>query len=293
MSIRQSLTKGLAAIVLASALSSSNANAEQYTIQKGDNLYQLAKNHGVSVQQIQNYNKNLDPKHLQIGQVINIPENPKVEEYKIQEGDTLYSLSRKHGLTTNDIVNYSEIDPEHLQIGQVIRFNHTKKDCSLSVKKDKSPNFKVGRSKNIEGIVIHSTEGSGNGAISWLKNSKSKASAHYVIKENGEIVQLVDDKDTAWHVGKNGNPGYIGIEFAGYADKNGFKFTEAQYKSAGVLSAYLMKQYNLRDSNIVSHAWVTDNLKGTTHKDPGKNFSWSTLFGFISEYKGMNIKKGE
>ena len=65
---------------------------------------------------------------------------------------------------------------------------------------DPSPNYNSRSGTTIDSIVIHTTEGGYSGAVSWLKNPSSGASAHYVIKENGtEIKQLVADSNRAWH----------------------------------------------------------------------------------------------
>ena len=95
----------------------------------------------------------------------------------------------------------------------------------------KSPNFDSGRSGHKpEAIIIHKTEGSFSSAIGWFQNEDARVSAHYVIDLDGDIAQMVDENDTAWHAGvivkpswkllKNGvNPNLytIGIELAGKA----------------------------------------------------------------------------
>ena len=83
------------------------------------------------------------------------------------------------------------------------------------------------RSSNVGGIVsprlivLHDTAGdlSGDGSISWLSDKKSKVSAHFVVKRNGEIVQLVETNIKTWHAGvsswrgkSNLNDWSIGIE---------------------------------------------------------------------------------
>jgi N-acetyl-anhydromuramyl-L-alanine amidase AmpD len=47
-------------------------------------------------------------------------------------------------------------------------------------------------------IVCHITEGSYAGAVSWLCNTASKASAHFVVSKNGEVTQLVPLNMAAW-----------------------------------------------------------------------------------------------
>ena len=81
-----------------------------------------------------------------------------------------------------------------------------------------SPNYSV-RNKKIEYIIIHFTEMTFDGALDRLTDAESQLSAHYLIKEDGEIFQLVADDNIAWHAGKSSwhgreslNQNSIGIE---------------------------------------------------------------------------------
>jgi len=69
-------------------------------------------------------------------------------------------------------------------------------------------------------------------AISWFGKESSQVSAHFVVGENGEVVQCVKTKDAAWHAGVVKNPTWtqikkkvnpnlytVGVELAGYAGK--------------------------------------------------------------------------
>jgi N-acetylmuramoyl-L-alanine amidase len=58
------------------------------------------------------------------------------------------------------------------------------------------------RTKKIDTIIIHQTEGDFPGCAEWLCDPKSKASAHYLVNKNGDIYQLVEDNKVAWHAGK-------------------------------------------------------------------------------------------
>ena len=40
------------------------------------------------------------------------------------------------------------------------------------------------------------------GHSSWFQNPTSKVSAHYVVEQDGSVVQMVSEDDTAWHNGK-------------------------------------------------------------------------------------------
>lgn len=96
-----------------------------------------------------------------------------------------------------------------------------------------SPNQEKGRrGLKPQAFVIHVTEGAEYGAIEWCMSPKSQVSYHYIVKKNGDIVELVNPENIAWHAGriiratwdgvKNGNnPNLytIGIAYAGFANE--------------------------------------------------------------------------
>ena len=92
----------------------------------------------------------------------------------------------------------------------------------LKITNNYSPNFsKVKRPKNqIKFIIIHYTGmRKESAALKRLCDQKSKVSAHYFIKRNGNILRLVPDLYEAWHAGKSNwkkfkslNKNSIGIE---------------------------------------------------------------------------------
>ncbi len=125
-----------------------------------------------------------------------------------------------------------------------------------------SPNFNKQENRSINGIVLHTTEGSGLGAEEWLTKPESKASAHYLIMENGDIVQLVDDSNIAWHC-RNYNPNTIGIEFAGYHNK---PLNQTQIDRGKSLVSYLCDKYRLSKKDVHAHS----ELDSARRKDPGK-----------------------
>jgi N-acetylmuramoyl-L-alanine amidase len=72
-------------------------------------------------------------------------------------------------------------------------------------------------------IVLHYTAASYNSALSWFKTNWKQASAHFLIKRDGEIHQLLSLKTRASHAGRsklsgkeNVNNFSIGIEFENF-----------------------------------------------------------------------------
>lgn len=76
----------------------------------------------------------------------------------------------------------------------------------LNIEYKHSPNQTKGRIHKPQLIVCHITDGAYEGAVNWLCNTESKASAHYVVARDGRISQLVDIGNTAWANGTSKNP---------------------------------------------------------------------------------------
>ncbi len=143
------------------------------------------------------------------------------------------------------------------------------------VRKVPSPNFDA-RRPNL--VVLHHT-GSDlvDRALATLTSPERKVSAHYLIGRDGEIIQLVDDRDRAWHAGfswwggnTDVNSASIGIELDNDGDE---PFADAQIDALLGLLADLKQRYNIPRPNFVSHADVAPGRK----VDPSAWFPWKRL----------------
>ncbi|GII00825.1 golvesin C-terminal-like domain-containing protein [Planobispora takensis] len=136
-------------------------------------------------------------------------------------------------------------------------------------------------SRKIDRVIIHVTQGSYAGAISWFQNPSAKVSAHYVIKSsNGAVTQMVRHKDVAWHAGnRDYNHRSIGIEHEGYVS-NAAWFTDAMYRSSAALTRHLCDKYGIpKDrAHIIGHYQVP----GATHTDPGPKWNWTTFMKYVT-----------
>ena len=147
-----------------------------------------------------------------------------------------------------------------------------------------SPNFDpVKRSKkSIKFLIIHYTGmKSEKKAIKKLTDSNSKVSCHYFIKNNGSILQLVNDKYISWHAGKSNwknfkslNKNSIGIEINNPGHEINYReFRPLQIKSLMKLLIKLKKKYKIKTQNILGHSDIAIDRK----KDPGEKFPWKIL----------------
>jgi len=92
-------------------------------------------------------------------------------------------------------------------------------------------------SGDITKVVIHTMEGTYAGSISWFQNCSASVSAHYNIRSSdGEITQMVQEEDVAWHAGHwDTNLHSIGIEHEGYVSQPDTWYTDAMYRSSAAL----------------------------------------------------------
>ena len=147
-----------------------------------------------------------------------------------------------------------------------------------------SPNFnpKKRKTNQIKFLIFHYTGmRTEKTAIERLTDIKSRVSAHYLIKQNGEIITLVPDLYTAWHAGKSVWKNYsslnkdsIGIEIVNPGhDINYKKFSIIQLAALVKLSKFLIKKYRINSKNILGHSDIAPERK----KDPGEKFPWKLL----------------
>lgn len=126
-------------------------------------------------------------------------------------------------------------------------------------------------------VIHHTAQDSLQQTLRTFTLSKTQVSAHYVISDDGTVVQMLNDHLRAWHGGnaswgKNTdiNSASIGIEL----DNNGFEpFSEVQINSLVALLTRLKKDYNIPTANIIAHSDIAPSRKS----DPSTLFPWKNL----------------
>ncbi|HMS56840.1 MAG TPA: N-acetylmuramoyl-L-alanine amidase [Fimbriimonadaceae bacterium] len=146
-----------------------------------------------------------------------------------------------------------------------------------------SSNFTVSSrptSTPIQYVVIHIMEGYYNGSISWFKNPSSDVSAHYLLRSSdGDITQMVREKDIAWHAGNwTYNTRSIGIEHEGFGNNPAW-LTPIMYQSSAALTRTLTNRYGIpRDrTRILGHREVP----GASTGCPGNHWNWDTYMTIV------------
>ncbi len=118
-------------------------------------------------------------------------------------------------------------------------------------------------------------------AIERLCDPEAKVSSHYVVDEDGNILQLVPEARRAWHAGVSSwegvtdiNSRSIGVEIGNPGHSYGYPdFPEPQLAAAIALCRDLMERHRFRADRVLAHSDVAPLRKW----DPGEKFPWERL----------------
>lgn len=154
-------------------------------------------------------------------------------------------------------------------------------DSPLVVALKPSPNT-TARTLPIDMIVLHYTGmDSAQAAIDLLADPASKVSSHYVVLEDGSVVQMVPEALRAHHAGvsvwereTDTNSRSIGIEIVNGGHSAGLPdFPAVQIDGVIALCRDLATRHGIRADRVLAHSDVAPARK----EDPGEKFPWDTL----------------
>jgi thiamine-phosphate pyrophosphorylase len=137
------------------------------------------------------------------------------------------------------------------------------------------------RLRPISSLVLHYTGmQTGEAALALLCSPRSQVSAHYVVEEDGRVIQLVPESRRAWHAGisvwageTDMNSASIGIEIVhpGYLDPR--PYTAAQIEATAALARDICQRHAIPPERVLAHSDIAPGRK----QDPGEFFPWDEL----------------
>ncbi|MDA8870778.1 N-acetylmuramoyl-L-alanine amidase [Rhizobiaceae bacterium] len=160
-----------------------------------------------------------------------------------------------------------------------------KADCNSVATVRPAPSCNERRAP-IDMLLLHYTGMSG-GAVAedWLCNAESGVSCHYIVHEDGRVVQMVPEALRAWHAGAGSwegredvNSRSVGIEIVndGHADDAELPpFPEAQMQAVASLSRGIIERHGIAPLRVLGHSDTAPGRK----IDPGEAFDWEWLAG--------------
>lgn len=113
---------------------------ETYTVKKGDTLYSISQQYGVTVEELKLTN-NLTNNNLYIGQELKVPTkeiNEDYEIYTVVKGDSLWLISQKYNVPVDDLIEINNLETVNLQIGDKLKIPKNSTETTYNVKKGDS-----------------------------------------------------------------------------------------------------------------------------------------------------------
>ena len=142
-----------------------------------------------------------------------------------------------------------------------------------------SPSFGPRRDRGRHDVVVlHDTAmGDAGAALERLCDPGIEVSAHYLIARTGEVYQLVDEEQRAWHAGAGAwgavadvNSRSIGIEL----DNTGAQpFSAPLMAALEALLPDILRRWSIPPERVIAHSDLAPSRKC----DPGPRFDWRRL----------------
>ncbi|GJE09238.1 MULTISPECIES: N-acetylmuramoyl-L-alanine amidase [Methylobacterium] len=155
-------------------------------------------------------------------------------------------------------------------------------DSPLARRVAPSPNHGARRAGPVDMMILHYTGmESGASALARLRDPLSEVSAHYLVFEDGGIVQMVPEARRAWHAGAGAwkgeadvNSRSIGIEIVHPGHAGGLPpYPEAQVAAVTALARDILGRWPIPPARVLAHSDVAPERK----EDPGETFPWARL----------------
>lgn len=130
-------------------------NYQYYTVQKGDTLYSIASRYSTTVDELRIIN-DLTSNTLYIGQQLLVPTNEDMNQqpnqyitYTVVRGDSLWSISKRYGVTVDDIIKLNNLNTIDLKIGDTLLIPNTQLNTKTYTVKRGDSLWSIAKSNNI------------------------------------------------------------------------------------------------------------------------------------------------
>lgn len=145
-----------------------------------------------------------------------------------------------------------------------------------------SPNREPRSDHIVDILVLHYTGMIDvSSAKARLCDPAAKVSSHYLVQEDGDVIQLVHEAERAWHAGvsswngeTNINSRSIGIEIVNGGHDFGLpEFPDRQINAVIKLCSNIQSRWRIPQSRVLAHSDIAPSRKS----DPGEKFPWHAL----------------
>ncbi len=200
-----------------------------YVVRSGDSLFAIAKNHHTTTIKIRNYNGLAPEELIRVGQSLRIPTNKYISsadlkkqikkkttktkiskrnskskspvEYKVQSGDTLFSIARKHHTTTTEILEKNGLDRDSIiKVGLVLNvprytyFPDTDSTPSKKSQSSKVTNKKIAKKSTKKTVSKKTISSKSKSDKKQIKSTTVKRGKQKYTIEKGDTLYSIAQK---------------------------------------------------------------------------------------------------
>lgn len=197
--------------LLADATSGYAQERQTHVVAQGETLFSISRQYNVSVEQLREWNR-LSGNQINIGQRLIVSQgagsphpqenrpapqttSPPVEPetrrqtefvyHRVSSGETLFSLSRRYGVTVNDIRAWNNLDSNLLEIGQILEIRQSTRnvdDRVTQTQPDTTPEI--------------TEEVKTDAAPAEAVRSGAVTSAYYVVRSGDTLNRIASNNNT-------------------------------------------------------------------------------------------------
>lgn len=163
--MKKQIITATTAVVLGSTLFAGAASAQSIKVKKGDTLWDLSRKYDTTISKIKSEN-HLRSDFIYVGQTLSIngkstsskssSSSSSSSTYKVKSGDSLWKISKKYGMTVNELKKLNGLKSDLLRVGQVLKLkgsSSSSNSSSSSVSTSSTSTYKVKRGDSLSKIA--------------------------------------------------------------------------------------------------------------------------------------------
>jgi len=208
--IRTTLLSLILAFNLAIPLSvDAQSDRQSHIVRQGETLFSISRQYNITVNQLREWN-NLSGNQINIGQRLLVSpsgqapatqtptpapqqspsttDNSNSIKHQVRAGETLFSLSRRYGVTVNNIRSWNNLNSNLLEVGQILTIYSNGRNVSVETRTEAAtsqpqPAANTPSQTSIESVDAQSQ--TQNGII-----VQEYGSAYHVVKNGDTLIQI-------------------------------------------------------------------------------------------------------
>ncbi len=169
----------IASLLPASLLAQDNART--HTVKQGDTLFSIAREYNVTVTELREWNNLEDDSTISTGRslIISRPGENSIS-HTVEQGETLFSISRKYNVTIAEIRQWNNLESNDLKIGSELAIYPGE-----AIQSDESLSEDETAAEDVEEAELESlTESYGN-----------RSTGYYMVKSGDSLIKIAREHD--------------------------------------------------------------------------------------------------